>query len=382
MRKIKIITIVGARPQILKAAAFSRAISEVYSQNFNEIIVHTGQHYDNNMSQVFFSSLNIPKPRYNLNVGSGSHAYQTAKIIEGVENIILCEKPDYMLVYGDTNSTLAASIAAAKLNLPIIHIEAGLRSFNKTMPEEINRILCDHVSSLLFCPTTTAYNNLLNEGFKNKKNRYNINRPGIFMVGDLMFDNSKYFAKISKNKSKIIDHLNLKDKFFGLVTIHRDHNTDNISNLESILTALIEVISRNNMELIFPIHPRTKKSFQKIDTGLKNKIENEKRIKIIEPVDFFDIIELEKNCKIVFTDSGGLQKESYFFGKPCIVFREETEWVEIIKAGAGALVGASTTKILEKTDYLLKKNIAYPQIFGDGNTAIKICEHIIINSKC
>jgi UDP-GlcNAc3NAcA epimerase len=255
---IKIISIIGARPQIIKAAAVSRAIKEKFADQIIDIIVHTGQHYDQNMSQVFFDELGIPAPNYNLNVGSATHGVQTARMTEGIEKILLENKPDFMILYGDTNSTLAGAVAAAKIHIPVAHIEAGLRSFNKHMPEEINRIVCDHASTLLFSPTTTGFKNLVREGFSpNNRAPFNINNPGIFHCGDVMFDNSLHFSKIAGQKSKILETHQLKKNNFILCTIHRDNNTDQPERLEAIFSSLLKIATTDEIDILLPLHPRT-----------------------------------------------------------------------------------------------------------------------------
>lgn len=376
----KIVTIVGARPQIIKAAALSRAIKNHYSNQIKEIIVHTGQHYDNNMSQVFFDELGIPAPDINLNVGSGSHGKQTAKMIEGLEDVFLSEKPNAIVVYGDTNSTLAAAVAASKIHIPLIHIEAGLRSFNKKMPEEINRIMCDHASSLLFSPTSTGLQNLINEGFDpDTQPPYNMDNPGIFHCGDVMYDNSIYFSELSERKSTILETNNLKSGQFILSTIHRNDNTDNPEHLSTIFESLITLTEKSKLPVVLPLHPRTSKMLDiNLNDQLLKKIRSSELLKIIPPVSFLDIIALEKNCKIVVTDSGGVQKEAFFFKKPCVILRPETEWIELVKCGAAEIVGADKNKINSAFErFLSTDKINFPEIFGDGKAAEFICETML-----
>ncbi len=379
---IKFLTIIGARPQIIKASAISRAIKNNFSDSITEIIVHTGQHYDENMSGVFFDELQIPQPNYNLNVGSSSHGAQTAEMIKGIEDILLKEKPDYVILYGDTNSTLAGSIAASKLHFNIAHIEAGLRSFNKKMPEEINRIMCDHASTMLFSPTKTGYDNLINEGFKtNNKPPYTSDNQGIYHCGDVMYDNSLYFANIAKTKSNILEKNKLEENKFILSTIHRDNNTDDEKRLNSIIKMLLYIAEDKNYELVLPLHPRTKKVFEnKLSKDLYNKLNSNKNIKIIEPVSFLDMIRLEDASKMVITDSGGVQKEAFFFKKPCIILRPETEWVELVKCGVATLANDNYEKFVEAFNYYEgNKNLQYSSIFGDGNASTFICNQIINN---
>ena len=381
----KIITVIGARPQIIKAAAISRAIREVYADQLEEFIVHTGQHYDENMSDVFFKELGIPKPAYNLNVGSGAHGAMTAKMMEGLEALFQKEKPDAVLVYGDTNSTLAASLAAAKIHIPVIHVEAGLRSFNKSMPEELNRIACDHMSSLLFSPTKAGIENLKNEGFElipTKKAA--INRPNIYHCGDIMYDNSLYFSKRSDEKSSVLKENGLLENQFILCTIHRDSNTDDAQRLNSIFTALLQIHTETGLDVILPLHPRTKKKIDELlDTELHAKINLAVGFKLIPPTGLLDIISLEKNAKLIITDSGGIQKEAYFFKKPCVILRDQTEWIEMVENGNARLAGSNETFIVQHTKEMLNKtNVNYPAIFGDGQAASFICTKILEDLLC
>lgn len=375
----KIITVIGARPQIIKAAAISRAIKNNFSDKILEVIVHTGQHYDENMSQIFFEELEIPFPNFNLNVGSGSHGEQTAKMLEGLENIYLQEKPDAVIVYGDTNSTIAAALAAAKIHIPVIHIEAGLRSFNKAMPEEINRIACDHMSTLLFTPTEIGQRNLLNEGIKNdQKEAASIDNPKIYLCGDIMYDNSLYFSAMSEQKSEILKELEITTDEFILCTIHRDTNTDDTANLNAIFRALLRIQKTSNLKIVLPLHPRTKEKLNShLDENLLTEINQNKNFKIIPPKGFLDIISLEKNARIIITDSGGLQKEAFFFQKPCVILREQTEWIEIVENGNAVIAGANELKIISSVETLFKKtDYTYPNLYGDGNAANFICKKI------
>jgi UDP-GlcNAc3NAcA epimerase len=375
----KIITVIGARPQIIKAAAISRAIKNNFSNKILEVIVHTGQHYDENMSQIFFEELEIPFPNYNLNVGSGSHGEQTAKMLEGLENIYVKEKPDAVIVYGDTNSTIAAALAAAKIHIPVIHIEAGLRSFNKAMPEEINRIACDHMSTLLFTPSETGHRNLLNEGIKNdQKEAATIDNPKIYLCGDIMYDNSLYFSAMSEQKSKILKELEITTDEFILCTIHRDTNTDDKTNLNAIFRALLRIQKTSNLKIVLPLHPRTKEKLNShLDENLLTEINQNKNFKIIPPTGFLDIISLEKNARLIITDSGGLQKEAFFFQKPCVILREQTEWIEIVENGNALIAGANELKIISSVETLIKRtDFTYPNLYGDGNAANFICKKI------
>ncbi len=345
-----------------------------------EIIVHTGQHYDQNMSEIFFTEMSIPRPKYNLEVGSGTHGAMTAKMIEGLEQIFFQEKPDAIVVYGDTNSTLAGAIAAAKIYIPIVHIEAGLRSFNKRMQEELNRIACDHMSTLLFCPTQTGINNIQKEGFKiDGQGKASIDQPKVYHCGDIMYDNSLFFSTYSKNQSTILDSLYLSEDDFFLCTIHRDSNTDQKESINAIFQALLNISKKHNQQIVLPLHPRTKNKINEhVEVGLRDEIENCNALKIIPPAGFFDIIELEKNARLIITDSGGLQKEAFFFKKPCVILREQTEWIEIVENGNAIIAGSNQKNIEHAVDTLLtKKNFTYPSYYGDGNAADFIVQKIL-----
>ena len=375
-----ILTIIGARPQFIKAAALSRAIRNHYSSQIKETIVHTGQHYDQNMSQVFFDEMEVPKPDYNLGVGSDNHARQTAVMIEKLEDILVDEKPDFVILYGDTNSTLAGSVAASKLALPIVHIEAGLRSFNKTMPEEINRIVCDHTSTLLFTPTQVGLNNLIQEGFNiQAKPPFTADNPGVYQCGDIMYDNSIYYAKLAEEKSNILKKYNLKSGIFILGTIHRENNTDDPERLNTIFKAFHEIAMDKQINILLPLHPRTSKILPKnLKPETFKNINDNPFIKIIPPVSFLDIVLLEKKCKLIMTDSGGLQKEAYFFNKPVIILRPETEWIEIVENGAGKITDANTENIIKAYHHFeKKKDLTFPPVYGDGKAAEFICTKIL-----
>lgn len=348
---MKIITVVGARPQFIKAAA----VSNVIRRRHEEILIHTGQHYDDNMSNIFFEELEIPKPNYNLNVGSGGHGKQTGNMLIKLEEIYEQEKPNLVLVYGDTNSTLAGALCASKLLIPVAHVEAGLRSFNMNMPEEQNRILTDRISKLLFVPTASAVTNLKNEGIV--KNVYN--------VGDVMYDAILHFKNFAERKSDIIASNDLEGKEYILVTIHRAENTNDIGRLKNI----IEALNESDRNVVLPMHPRTKKYTE--DYGLKFN----SNIKIIEPVGYLDMISLEMHSSKIVTDSGGVQKEAYFMKKPCITMRDETEWVETVNTGWNVIVGTDKSRILECiTGFNPDKD--QELIFGDGHAADKILEII------
>ena len=377
---IKIVTIIGARPQIIKAAALSRAIKNNFSSQITEIIVHTGQHYDDNMSQVFFDELEIPLPNYNLNVGSGNHGKQTATMISAIEDVLLIEKPNAIVLYGDTNSTLAGAMAASKIHIPVIHIEAGLRSFNKSMPEEINRIMCDHVSTLLFSPTKAGFDNLIQEGFLSQNNApYSIDNPKIYHCGDVMYDNSLFFSKISDVKTSIINDLKLKNNGFILATIHRNNNTDEPIRLNALFKSLNDISINHQLQIVLPLHPRTSNLLDRnLSKDLAEAIRLNSNFKIISPVSFLEMLALEKNCCLVMTDSGGVQKEAFYFEKPCVILRPETEWIELLENGAALIADADENKIKFSFEQLIaKKDLSFPKLYGDGNAAEFICSEII-----
>ncbi len=377
---LKILTIIGARPQIIKAAALSRAIRTDYADRINEIILHTGQHYDDNMSQVFFDEMGIPPPDYNLNVGSGSHGKQTAAMIRGIEEVIEKESPDYLVLYGDTNSTLAGAVAAVKLGIPVAHIEAGLRSFNKSMPEEINRITCDHCSTLLFSPTQAGLENLSREGFSaNSTPPYNIDHPGVFHCGDVMYDNALFFSEIAEQQTGILKKLGLTGKRFILSTIHRDNNTDIAERLNAIFSSILRIATDHGETIVLPLHPRTLKMIDRhLDNTLLDGIRSSKNIIMIPPVSFLEMIMLEKYSSMIITDSGGVQKESYFYHKPCIILRPETEWVEIVENGSAVIADADPEKILSAYQHFLENPPAsFPPLYGDGRAAWFVCETVL-----
>ena len=379
----KIITIIGARPQIIKSAALSRAVREIFPNQILELVVHTGQHYDQNMSDIFFDEMGIPKPSFNLGVGSGTHGQQTADMLSAIEQILISEKPDALVVYGDTNSTLAGATAASKLHIPIVHIEAGLRSYNKKMPEEVNRVVCDHLSTLLFSPTKSCFDNLIKEGFSGSTVApYCADNPKIYHCGDVMFDNSHYFATLADEKSTVMKDNKLTSGNFILSTIHRNNNTDDPKRLGAIFNAFLTVLDHYaEKEIVLPLHPRTKNCIEDLPKELRERIEGQTRLKIIDPVSFFNIIALEKHCDMVVTDSGGLQKEAFFFQKPCVILRPETEWVEIVENGNALIADADYDKIISGIQdlYRRKDTMTYPPLYGDGKTAEFICREIIEN---
>lgn len=348
---IKIVTIVGTRPQFIKAAAVSRAIRNEFSGEVSEVLVHTGQHYDENMSKVFFEELEIPQPKYNLEISGGQHGAMTGRMLEAVENVLLEEKPDWALIYGDTNSTLAGALAASKLHIPVAHVEAGLRSFNMRMPEEINRILSDRVSTLLFCPTDTAVKNLAAEGL----------RKGVSNVGDVMYDVSLHYREVARERSQILQELQLKEGSYVLATCHRAENTDDPVRLLGIVDALSAIAQQ--MPVVFPLHPRTRKLLSE-----QGGLDRLQKVNVVEPLAFLDMIRLEQSAYAIVTDSGGVQKEAYFFGVPCLTARDETEWVETVNAGWNCLVGADAGRILAAFEALQRPG-THPDLYGDGQAA-------------
>jgi UDP-GlcNAc3NAcA epimerase len=348
---VKILTVVGARPQFVKAATLSRVIDSM--PDVEEIIVHTGQHFDKNMSDVFFDEMRIPRPDYNLAIASLSHGAMTGRMLEAIETIILDERPDWVLVYGDTNSTLAGALAASKLRVKVAHVEAGLRSFNMNMPEEQNRILTDRISTVLFCPTQTAVNNLNNEGYE----QFDIN---VVNVGDVMFDAANFYSGYAR-KPDWLDQLELSHNY-ALATIHRAENTDNLDRLHEIVRSLNEI--HKITPVILPLHPRTKKKLEKLNVKLN--------VHVVEPVGYLEMVFLLKNCRVVLSDSGGVQKEAYFFKKSCLILREETEWIELVECGANHMVGANYQRIMETFDSL-RTGISFDSAFyGEGDAAEKI----------
>lgn len=358
---IKIVTIIGARPQFIKAAVISRYIRENAKSEINEIIIHTGQHFDINMSDVFFEQLDIPKPNYFLDVNELGHGAMTGQMLEKIETILIKEKPEWVLVYGDTNSTLAGALAAKKLHIKLAHVEAGLRSFNMQMPEEINRILTDRISDALFCPTDTAIDNLKMEGFDNFNST-------ILKSGDVMLDAAIFYSEKNEKPDIIIP------KQYILATIHRAENTDNIENLKSIIEAFNQISEK--YKIIIPLHPRTKNIIEKNNIKI-----NSDNISIIEPIGYLEMIHLLKNCEFVMTDSGGLQKEAFFFKKICITLREETEWVELVNNGFNIIVGKDIDKILNAVQNI--KNIYTDfnvELYGNGHSAKKIVEQLILKT--
>jgi len=350
---VKILTILGARPQFIKAGSVSREIAKY--DEIEEVIVHTGQHFDANMSDIFFNEMQIPKPDYNLNINGLSHGAMTGQMLEKIEEVLVKENPDFVMVYGDTNSTLAGALAASKLHIKVAHIEAGLRSFNMRMPEEVNRILTDRISNMLFCPTETAGQNLKNEGYDNFDCK-------IIKSGDVMQDGAMFYKDLASKPD-----LDIEDNYI-LCTIHRAENTDDEKRLKDIFEALDEIAKEK--QVILPLHPRTKKIIENLELNIEN-------LTIIEPVGYLEMVWLIDNCDMVMTDSGGLQKEAFFFEKPCITLRDETEWVELVENRFNVLAGASEEKILDLyTNFEFNNNFSI-DLYGAGTASVKIIKELL-----
>ena len=394
---LKIVTIVGARPQFIKAATVSRAISRHNdstnsSNSITEILVHTGQHYDQNMSKIFFDELKIAQPQYNLNIGSDTHGRQTAKMLSAIEEVLEKERPDWVLIYGDTNSTLAGALAASKLHIPVAHVEAGLRSFNRRMPEEINRVVTDHISNILFCPTDTAVKNLIKEGFTNIANDGKfLNRdlfenrlsafsfqlsPLVVNVGDVMYDAFLANKNLAQQKSTILSDLELKPKGYCLATVHRQENTEDTQRLLNIFTAF-EELSSADCPFIILLHPRTRKALQRY----KDKDRLSPHVRLLSPAGYLDMIALEVHARVILTDSGGVQKEAYFARVPCVTLREETEWVETIEAGWNHLGGADSQKIVKAFQKAIDSSPnKQSNLFGHGKASELLLHELVSNS--
>ena len=352
---MKILSVVGARPQFIKAVAVSRVLRA--SPGVREVLVHTGQHYDDNMSRVFFEELEIPEPDYHLGIGGGSHGQNTGRMLEAIESVLVKERPDWVLVYGDTDSTLAGALAAVKLHIPVAHVEAGLRSFNRRMPEEINRVLTDHASDVLFAPTETAVRNLLREGIPEDR---------IHLVGDVMYDAALHYGAKAERESRILERLGLPPKGYVLATIHRAENTDDQERLRVILEALAEV--HQEVPVVFPVHPRTRKRAEAF--GLASYLE---KVVALEPVGYLDMVMLEKNARLIVTDSGGVQKEAYFYRVPCVTVREETEWVELVETGWNHLVPPKSAAAISKAvSAYMGTTGREADLYGGGEAAQRI----------
>jgi UDP-N-acetylglucosamine 2-epimerase len=364
---MKIVSIVGARPQFIKAAPVCKAIRDHNEKEkdprITEVLVHTGQHYDHGMSQIFFDELDISEPDLNLGVGSGPQGWQTGQMLVRIEEVLLEEKPDFVVVYGDTNSTLAGALAAVKLHIPVAHVEAGLRSYNRDMPEEHNRVVADHCSDLLFCPTQTAVDNLTREGVTR----------GVRLVGDTMYDAALQFSSIARKHSTVLEDLDLEPKSYLLATIHRPYNTDIQDNLHNIFQAFAEI----GEVIVFPAHPRTTKKITALESAFPQGVVPE-NIKMIAPVGYLDMLVLEENARLILTDSGGMQKEAYFFGVPCITLRPETEWLETVEVGWNVVAGANTLAIVDGFQKAINSPPTNrPSMYGDGRASLEVVRYLI-----
>jgi UDP-N-acetylglucosamine 2-epimerase len=359
---MKIVTVVGARPQFIKAAVVSQAFREIAPHQIQEVLVHTGQHYDMELSEVFFHQLGIPLPAVNLGIGSATAAAQTGRMLESLERVMIDECPDWVLVYGDTNSTLAAALAACQLHIPVIHVEAGLRSFNRRMPEEMNRVLTDHVATLLFCPTETACRNLRQEGIVD----------GVYQIGDVMYDCILRFAPIAEKASDVLERFQLRSGNYFLATIHRAENTAEPSRLQALLDALRQINDRL-APVVWPVHPRTRSAM------VTHQLNCSDSIRTTPPLPYFDLQRLMAHARCVLTDSGGMQKEAYFHQVPCLTLRDETEWVETIECGCNQIVGTDTERIIEQAAKarFCMKNVAR-KLYGDGKAAEEIVNTILM----
>lgn len=393
---MKVVTIVGARPQFIKAAVVSRAIrghneeAGADSLKVREVIVHTGQHFDANMSQVFFQELALPQPDYHLGIGGEGHGVMTGKMMAALEPVLLAEEPDWVLVYGDTNSTLAGALVAAKLNIPIAHVEAGLRSFNRQMPEEINRILTDHLSSLLFCPTPKALENLRREGFERIVDLEPSGRkaetdrgplPLVYRVGDVMYDAALHYGPKAAAASRILEELTLTPKSYILATVHRVENTDDPARLQGIFSGLARIAPE--IPVVVPVHPRTRKALEQVE-ALAGTVGN---LRLIDPVGYLDMIRLEQNARVILTDSGGIQKEAFFFGVPCVTLRKETEWVELVELGCNRLVdtdGRAMAQAVAEMGAASHLPASRAKVYGNGEAGkliLKILLHHAVTGR-
>jgi len=358
---VKLLTVLGARPQFIKAAPVSRALSA--TNGVREILVHTGQHFDENMSKVFFDELDIPMPDYNLGIGGGTHGQNTGRMLEAVESVLLKEKPDYVLVYGDTDTTLAGALAAVKMHIPVAHVEAGLRSFNRKMPEEINRVLTDHISELLFAPTETAVRNLLKEGLPSAR---------IHLVGDVMYDAALFYADRAEKKSRILKMLDLNPKQYILATVHRAENTDDTQRLKAIFRGLALVSEQ--MPVVIPLHPRTRRALEGI--GMLDEVK--RKLRIIDPVGYLDMVMLEKNARLIVTDSGGVQKEAFFYRVPCVTLRDETEWLELVELGWNHLTPPISAEAVQAGVRAAMDTEGRPgEPYGKGDSAPRIVQILV-----
>lgn len=373
----RILTIIGTRPQSIKTAAVSRILGEEHADLLEERILYTGQHYDRELKEVFFEEMGIPAPSRDLGVGSALHGEQTAKMLQGVEAVLMEEAPELVLVYGDTNSTLAGALAASKLHIPVAHVEAGLRSFKKTMPEELNRILSDHASTLLFTPTGTASRNLEREGFPlSIEGSPSIDRPLVHQAGDVMYDNALHFGEVAERNSDVLERLELGEAPI-LITFHRAENLASPERLQGILEGLIRLIEKSGKKAVLPLHPGTRKAIgERVSSELRDRFFQHEAVRIADPLPYLDTIRIEKNASLVVTDSGGIQKEAFFHGSPCLVLRDETEWRELVDNGNSVLVGADPERISKGMEQFSGRKEEKGELFGDGNAGRYICQRI------
>ena len=376
---LKLVTVVGARPQFIKAAALSRVWRADYSERVREVMVHTGQHYDPDLSEVFFTELNIPREDYNLAIGSGSHAQQTGKMLMEMERILLAEKPDALLLYGDTNSTLAGCLAAIKLGIPIIHVEAGVRAYLKEMPEEVNRIICDHMATLLFVPSDAGMESLAKEGFAADPHsgKATADKPKVFRCGDIMYDNTLFYRQhVSKMGNAVHEKFGIPSNNYILATMHRPHNVDDPKVLEAVMEGLIGIGMQHAMPIVLPLHPRTLSRLDALPETIRQRF-NEV-VKVLPPVSFLDMVALEEGATLVITDSGGVQKEAYFMEKPCLILMHETPWPELVKSGNAMLCGSDPHRMMKAADHFLKLDteLQFKPLYGDGKASEFICKTI------
>lgn len=371
----RILTIIGTRPQSIKTAAVSHVLQKEHGDALQERILYTGQHYDHNLFRVFFEELGIPEPFENIGVGEGGAGERTARMIQGIGSSIQREKPDLILLYGDTDSTLAGAMAASKLHVPIAHVEAGLRSFRKTMPEEINRVLSDHVSTILFAPTPTAVGNLVRESFSDELPADpSIDRPAVHRSGDVMYDNALRFGPIAERNSDVLERFGIEEGNV-LVTFHRAENSQEPKRLEGILKGVRDLLERSDRKSIIPLHPGTRKAIsERVDAGSWEAFKEDPAVRICDPLPYLDMVRLQRNASLIVTDSGGLQKEAFFHGKPCMVLRDETEWTELVDQGHAVLVGADPERIAEgEHAFPEKRDRDLSELFGDGRAGSYIC---------
>lgn len=375
----RILTVVGARPQFIKAAAISRVLQRQHADQVQELIVHTGQHYDADMSEVFFHELGIPRPAFSLSNVTGSHAERMGAMMTGLERIIANERPDLVLLYGDTDSTLAGALTANRAGIPIAHVEGGVRSRYKAYPEETNRLLTDHLSTLIFCPGSDGMGHLEHEGLNHSPTPWSADTPGTFQCGDIMYDNSLFFAEQAARTSTVLNSAGVATDGYALITLHRPHNVDDPKVLAPLLEALLAVSEKHELPLVWPVHPRTRQQLGSLpSTALKNRLHDQERIKLLPPAGYLDMVQLERNARIVLTDSGGVQKEAYFFQRPAVVLLDPTPWPELVRSGSAVATGNDPARIIAAAEHLLAAtDLTYPPIFGDGRAAEFICDRML-----